>query len=121
MSSEKVATPPVVTHVETAASSSSSVWDRFSKWASENKALVYTVAGIAVVVTSAGVVYYLSDTGKPAPSAASAEKRKSKKERRKEKRKAEQEKKTETSATNKQGMFEICVALGCRQVPVHTG
>ncbi|KAN0071803.1 hypothetical protein V8E54_010399 [Elaphomyces granulatus] len=79
-----------------ASSSSSSVWERFSKWASENKALVYTIAGIAVVVTSAGVVYYLSDASHPAEGATvSTEKRKSKKERRKEKKKAEDEKKAE--------------------------
>ncbi|DAA75611.1 TPA_exp: Uncharacterized protein A8136_1685 [Trichophyton benhamiae CBS 112371] len=85
-------------HIEnTAASSSPSVWDRISSWASENKALVYTIAGVAVVVTSAGVVYYLSDTGRPTQvSGQSGEKRKSKKERRKEK-KAEQEKKAATS------------------------
>lgn len=40
----------------------SSVWDRISTWASENKAVVYTIAGVAVVVTGAGVVYYLADT-----------------------------------------------------------
>ncbi|KAL1963457.1 hypothetical protein VTN77DRAFT_8358 [Rasamsonia byssochlamydoides] len=74
-------------------SSSTSVWDRISKWVSENKALVYTVAGVAVVVTSAGVVYYLSESSKPSQEAAPAEKRKSKKERRKEKKKAEEEKK----------------------------
>jgi import receptor subunit TOM70 len=40
----------------------SSVWDRISAWASENKAVVYTVAGVAIVVTGAGVAYYLTDT-----------------------------------------------------------
>lgn len=45
---------PIVVPVE------SSVWDRFTNWASENKALVYTIAGVAVVVTGAGVVYYLN-------------------------------------------------------------
>ncbi|KAL3476849.1 hypothetical protein BJX99DRAFT_257972 [Aspergillus californicus] len=76
-------------------SSSSSVWDRISKWVSENKALVYTVAGVAVVVTSAGVVYYLSDSGRPGQTstAPSADKKKSKNQRRKEKKKAEEEKK----------------------------
>jgi import receptor subunit TOM70 len=61
---------------------------------SENKALVYTIAGVAVVVTGAGVVYYLSDSSwrdKDAPTVE--EKRKSKKERRKEKKKAEEEEK----------------------------
>lgn len=40
--------------------SSSSTWDRISTWVSENKAVVYTIAGVAVVVTGAGVVYYLN-------------------------------------------------------------
>lgn len=42
--------------------SSSSVWDKISTWASENKAVVYTIAGVAVVVTGAGVAYYLTDS-----------------------------------------------------------
>lgn len=37
------------------------VWDRISTWVSEHKAVVYTVAGVAVVVTGAGVVYYLNN------------------------------------------------------------
>lgn len=41
--------------------SSSGVWDRLTNWVSENKAVVYTIAGVAVVVTGAGVVYYLND------------------------------------------------------------
>ncbi|KAJ5574051.1 mitochondrial outer membrane translocase receptor (TOM70) [Penicillium hispanicum] len=77
------------------ASSSASVWDRISNWVSENKALVYTIAGVAVVVTSAGVVYYLSDSTKP--SSASTAQKKSKNQRRKEKKKAE-EKKTKTAS-----------------------
>lgn len=90
--------------IDTAAlshSSTSSVWDRISTWASENKALVYTIAGVAVVVTSAGVVYYLSESkGQGQASAPSGEKRKSKKERRKEKKKAEEEKKAEKSTAD---------------------
>lgn len=39
---------------------SSSVWDRISSWASENKAAVYTIAGVVVAVTGAGAVYYLT-------------------------------------------------------------
>ncbi|KAL4949613.1 hypothetical protein BDW69DRAFT_173959 [Aspergillus filifer] len=82
------------------ASSSTSVWDRISKWVSENKALVYTVAGVAVVVTSAGVVYYLNDSGRSAKSSTTApgEKKKSKNQRRKEKKKAEEEKKTKAAS-----------------------
>ena len=77
-------------------SSSSSVWDRLLTWASQNKALVYTIAGVAVVVTGAGVVYYVSDSRKNAQTGAAAaeeKKRASKKERRKAK-KAEIEKPT---------------------------
>ena len=70
-------------------SSSSSLWERITTWASEHKAVVYTVAGAVVVVSGAGVVYYLSDS----KSGKSSEPRKSKKERRKEKKKAEEEKK----------------------------
>ncbi|KAI0179168.1 mitochondrial outer membrane 72K protein [Hypoxylon sp. FL1284] len=60
----------------------SSVWDRFTNWASENKALVYTIAGVAVVVTSAGVVFYLNNDSKPKQA---AQPKLSKKERRKRK------------------------------------
>lgn len=92
------------------ASSSDSVWDRISKWVSENKALVYTIAGVAVVVTSAGVVYYLSDTSKPAQ--APAPKKKSKKERRLEKKRAEEERK----AREEQAAAAGKSALGCGDV-----
>lgn len=65
---------------------SSSVWDRVSTWVSENKVAAYTIAGTVVVITSAGAIYYFSDSKKPTPT----EKRKSKKERRKEKKDAEE-------------------------------
>jgi import receptor subunit TOM70 len=47
---------------EFASTPSSSVWDRITTWASENKAVVYAIAGVAVVVTGAGVAYYLTDS-----------------------------------------------------------
>ncbi|OJJ82481.1 putative mitochondrial outer membrane translocase receptor (TOM70) [Aspergillus glaucus CBS 516.65] len=79
-------------------STTSGVWDRISKWVSENKALVYTIAGVAVVVTSAGVVYYLSDSSSPAKtataSAAATEKKKTKNQKRREKKKAEEKAKS---------------------------
>ncbi|KAI1186820.1 mitochondrial import receptor subunit tom-70 [Nemania serpens] len=60
----------------------SSVWDRFTNWASENKTLVYTIAGVAVVATGAGVVFYLNgDAKSKGPSTPKL----SKKERRKKK------------------------------------
>lgn len=104
MSSESPLPQPakniVVDTASLPASSSASVWDRVSKWVSENKALVYTIAGVAVVVTSAGVVYYLSDTGRTAQAPAPAEKKKSKNQRRKEKekKKAEEEKKAKAAS-----------------------
>ncbi|KAJ5683984.1 Mitochondrial outer membrane translocase complex subunit Tom70 [Penicillium maclennaniae] len=79
------------------ASSTQSVWNRISNWVSENKAVVYTIAGVAVVVTGAGVVYYLSDSKKPATAASSSPK-KSKNQRRKEKKKAEEKEKTKTAS-----------------------
>jgi hypothetical protein len=108
MSSESPLPQPVknvvVDTTSLPASSSASVWDRISKWVSENKALVYTIAGVAVVVTSAGVVYYLSDSGRTTPAPAPTEKKKSKNQRRKEKKKAEEEKKAKT-ATVQEGML----------------
>ncbi|KAH6840747.1 hypothetical protein B0I37DRAFT_399808 [Chaetomium sp. MPI-CAGE-AT-0009] len=58
----------------------SSLWDRISTWVSEHKAVVYTIAGVAVVVTTAGAVYYISN----GPSQDTTPKL-SKKERRKRK------------------------------------
>jgi import receptor subunit TOM70 len=55
-------TPPGKVVPEFASAPSSSVWERISTWASENKAVVYTIAGVAIVVTGAGVAYYLTDT-----------------------------------------------------------
>lgn len=55
---------------------SSSVWDRISNWASENKGVVYTVAGLTLVVSAGGVIYYLSDDKKDRASPPSSSKRK---------------------------------------------
>jgi import receptor subunit TOM70 len=51
---------PAVRPVAVPVSASSSTWDRITSWASENKAVVYTIAGVAVVITGAGAVYYLN-------------------------------------------------------------
>ncbi|KAJ3495246.1 hypothetical protein NLG97_g3528 [Lecanicillium saksenae] len=51
---------PPVRPVEVPISAPSSTWDRITSWASENKAVVYTIAGVAVVITGAGAVYYLN-------------------------------------------------------------
>ncbi|KAF2672817.1 import receptor [Microthyrium microscopicum] len=61
--------------------SSSSLFDRISTWASENKAVVYTIAGVTVLVSAAGIYYYVNDTtpSKPSPKKKS-KKRKGKKD-----------------------------------------
>lgn len=114
MSSESpLPQPPKNVVVDTAslpASSSSSVWDRISKWVSDNKALVYTIAGVAAVVTSAGVVYYLSDSSRTGQTPPPSDKKKSKNQRRKEKKKAEEEKKTKVEDGT--SLFDIqCIEL----------
>lgn len=64
---------------------SSSAWGRITSWVSENKAAVYTIAGVAVVVTGAGVVYYLNSDAGSQKAKADASPKLSKKERRKRK------------------------------------
>lgn len=102
MSSESPLSTPtqnvVLDTSKLSASTSSSVWDRISNWVSENKAVVYTIAGVAVVVTGAGVVYYLSDSNKSSASSTPSIPKKSKNQRRKEKKKAEEEKKTKAAS-----------------------
>ncbi|KAL8848733.1 MAG: hypothetical protein Q9221_006277 [Calogaya cf. arnoldii] len=89
-------------------SSSLPLWDRLSTWASENKAIVYTIAGIAVVVTGAGVVYYGTDSSTTSRDSSSDEKKRlSKKERRKAKKEKDKEQaqsqvKTEPEQQSKQ-------------------
>ena len=68
-----------------APSAGSGVWDRFTSWASENKTVVYTVAGITFIATSAGVIYYLSS-----PATQSDQNlKKSKKEKKRARKEAE--------------------------------
>lgn len=92
-----------------APATSSSLWDRVSNWVSENKAVVYTVAGIAVVVTG-GTVYYLSTT--PSKPHEPAQPKKSKNQRRKEKKKAEEEKKAQEAKAAAEGEtdYTSCIA-----------
>jgi import receptor subunit TOM70 len=88
----------------TSTASSSSLWDRISSWASENKAVVYTIAGVTLVVTAAGVYYYVSDVDQPSKSAASTSgKKKAKKDRRKGKKDVEPStaKEAQSSSTTK--------------------
>lgn len=91
MSSAPGPIPPQTPNTNLASSFSSDtsslpVWDRLTTWASENKVVVYTIAGVAVVVSGAGVAYYLSESKRsPRDAAAEEKKRLSKKERRKAK------------------------------------
>jgi len=78
---------------DTTALASQSVWDRISAWASEHKAVVYTVAGVTLVATAAGVYYYVSSVPKKDEGAdedSSTAKRKAKKDRRKARKEVEE-------------------------------
>jgi import receptor subunit TOM70 len=78
------------TSVFSDAGSSSSLWDRIATWASEHKAVVYTITGVTLVVTAAGVVYYVNDSNKTKePTSPSSKKSQSKKARRKVKKEVE--------------------------------
>lgn len=97
MSAEPVRIPSPNTNLGTSSLSSDTsslpIWDRLSTWAAENKAVVYTIAGVAVVVSGAGVAYYLSDSRKGSKEAAVEEKKRlSKKDRRRAKQEKEKEK-----------------------------
>lgn len=59
-----------------------STWDRISRWASENKAVIYTAAGVAIIVTGASVAYYLIDS-KPSSSIQNPQKKLGRKDRKK--------------------------------------
>jgi hypothetical protein len=87
-------------------SASSSLWDRISSWAAEHKAVVYTIAGVTVAVTAAGVIYYLNDSSKSPKESTTptSGKNKSKKARRKAKKEAEEVPKKETEQA-KPGSF----------------
>lgn len=72
-----------------------SFWDRASTWVSENKAVVYTAGAVAIVITGAGVAYYLSQPNRRGGAGDGSalvleEKKKSKKDRRKAKKQTEE-------------------------------
>ncbi|KEQ85988.1 hypothetical protein D6C86_06642 [Aureobasidium pullulans] len=82
---------------------SSSLWDRITGWASEHKAAVYTIAGVTLVATGAGIYYYTSESA-PTPQdlEAAAEKKKARKENKKAKKTAQKEQKSPTPETKPQ-------------------
>lgn len=57
------------------------VWDRISNWAAEHKGAVYTIAGVTLVVTAAGAVYYFSDSSPKLTPEEAAERKKARKQR----------------------------------------
>lgn len=89
MSAEPVPIPAPKTNLGTSGllseASTLPIWDRLSTWAADNKVVVYTIAGVAVAVSGAGVAYYLSESRRGSRDAAEEKKRLSKKERRKAK------------------------------------
>ena len=113
MSSEPVPIPGSNTNLgsSTFSSDASSLpfWGRLSTWASENKAVVCTIAGVAVVVSGAGVAYYLSESRKGSNEAAQEEKKRlSKKERRKAKQEKEKEKSVSEAESAQEKPKEHC-------------
>ena len=118
MSSEPVPLPSTPnTALDTSSLSSQSpslpLWDRLSTWASENKAVVYTIAGVAVVISGAGVVYYLSDSRKaPKDGLVEQEKKSSKKAKRKAKKdKTQSESKAVPDQPKEQGKLLLYCAI----------
>ncbi|KAL9638935.1 MAG: hypothetical protein Q9164_001244 [Protoblastenia rupestris] len=69
-------------------SSSLPLWDKVTTWVAQNKPVVYTIAGVTVVVSLGGVAYYLSGSRR-SDAVAQDTKRLSKKERRKAKQEKE--------------------------------
>lgn len=70
---------------------SGSLWDRLSNWASENKGVVYTAAGITLVVGAGGIVYYFSSADSSLNRSESANKRKRQRDRKRAKDRADKD------------------------------
>lgn len=74
--------------------STNSLWDRISSWAADNKGVVYTIAGITLVVGAGGAVYYFSNGDASADGSAAdsqAARRKRQRERKRAKERAEKD------------------------------
>jgi import receptor subunit TOM70 len=67
----------------------SSLWDRLSNWASENKGVVYTIAGVTLVVGAGGAIYYFSSDSRQDGGATAGNKRKKQRDRKRAKERAE--------------------------------
>ena len=103
MSAEPVLTPSTInsnigtSSLTSSDSSSMPILDKLYTWAAEHKAVVYTVAGFAVVATGVGAIYYFSDSRRPSHDLEAQEKKRLSK---KERRKAKQEKAKEHLPTD---------------------
>ncbi|KAH3910039.1 hypothetical protein HBI56_128280 [Parastagonospora nodorum] len=70
----------------------SSLWDRLSTWAAENKGVVYTIAGVTLVVGAGGAIYYMSSDSNQDQSATAGSKRKKNREQKRAKKRDEKSK-----------------------------
>ena len=105
-SSSGAPAPPIPVDISSinSSSTSSSFWDRISTWASEHKAAVYTIAGVTLVVTGAGAIYYFSGPAGLSDEAA-AERKKARKDKKKAKKDAgKAEKVYDTEKAQPEGM-----------------
>ncbi|KAJ9156295.1 Import receptor [Pleurostoma richardsiae] len=89
--------PPIPPATTVPVPADSSLWDRISKWAAEHKAVVYTIAGVTVVVAGAGVYYY-STSSTPKPDATPKLSKKERRKRKEAERKAAEAEKAPASA-----------------------
>jgi import receptor subunit TOM70 len=77
--------------VQIPARGTDSLWDRLSNWASENKGVVYTIAGVTLVVGAGGAIYYFSSDSRQDASTAAGNKRKKQRDRKRAKERAEKD------------------------------
>ncbi|KAF2030212.1 mitochondrial precursor protein [Setomelanomma holmii] len=77
--------------VQIPAQGTDSLWDRLSIWASENKGVVYTVAGVTLVVGAGGAIYYFSSDSRQDAGTTAGNKRKKQRDRKRAKERAEKD------------------------------
>ena len=87
--------PKAALDTSSLSNASTSVWTRISTWASEHKTVVYTIAGVTLVVTGAGAVYYFSNSRAPLSDEEAAERKKARKEKKKAKKEAGRQEKAQ--------------------------
>lgn len=102
--------------------STNSLWDRLSHWASENKGVVYSIAGITLVAGAGGAVYYFShaDGRDGRATDSQATKRRRQRERKRAKDRAEKGTagdKAETAETAAEPKKASVTATGDDELP----